>query len=147
MVAASAPTATLPKRGHLKRPEETPYVKLITLALALAALAAPAHAAFPAGYIDPAPVLARAGAAIGADRFRCLTAEGSVTGGRVGQERYVRAEGDWPLDRLENFSRYMNWQTGAMVEAFDRTPGLTPASYKYGAGWLSGTPTQKAARR
>jgi len=134
-----------PQQLGLRQPRRT-TVKFAPLALA-AALATPAQAAFPPGYIDPAPVLARATAAIGADKIRCLKAEGTVTGGRVGQERYVRAEGDWPLDKLENFSRYMNWQAGSMREDFDRPPGLTPASYKYGAGWLSGTPTQKEVRQ
>lgn len=116
-----------------------------------AALILPATAAhsqpFPPGYVDPAPILAAANRAIGADRIRCLTASGSAYGGRRGQQRYVKVEGDWPINTLSNFSRTMNWQTGAMRESFDRAPGQTPASYKYGAGWTGGTPLQRQTRQ
>lgn len=124
----------------------------VRLAIALSATcagfgAAQAATAIPAGYLDPKPILARATAAIGADRIRCLRAEGSAYGGRVGQERYVKVEGDWPIDRLGGYARYMNWQARAMREDFDRAPGQTPASFKYGVGWLGGTPLQRNTRQ
>ena len=30
-----------------------------------------------------------------------------------------------------------------MKEEFDRKPGLNPASWKYGVGWMDGTPVQQ----
>jgi len=117
--------------------------------LSSAACASPGAAAqsLQPGYVDPAPVLEAATRAIGADRIKCVTVKGNGIGGRVGQERYVRPEGDWPRDRLENFVRTIDWREGAMSDEFDRTPGMTPASYKYGMGWLGGTPTQKNLRQ
>jgi hypothetical protein len=32
----------------------------------------------------------------------------------------------------------MNWETKTMKEEFDRKPGLNPASWKYGTGWVDG---------
>ncbi len=122
--------------------------RLLWALLAVGAAAAPVVAQpLPPGTIDPAPVIAAATREIGADRFRCLTVSGRGFGGRVGQERYVRPEGDWPIDRLDNLTRTMNWSTGGMRETFDRAPGQTPASYKYGAGWIGGTPTQRHTRQ
>ena len=116
--------------------------------LGLALLAAAARpVSLKPGYVDPRPVLAAATRAIGADRIRCLTARGTAYGGRLGQQRYVKVEGDWPVDRLSNFARHINWDARAMREEFDRAPGQTPASYKYGAGWMGGTPTQKHSRQ
>ena len=37
----------------------------------------------------------------------------------------------------------MNWEAGTMKEEFDRKPGLAPAMWKYGIGWIGGTPLQK----
>ena len=113
----------------------------------IAAALLAAAASLPAGYVDPVPVLAAARRAIGADRIRCLTVSGTAYGGRLGQQRYVKVEGDWPIDTLSNFTRTMDWDARAMRETFDRTPGQTPASYKYGAGWTDGTPTQRHARQ
>lgn len=121
------------------------YVLVFT-ATALAAASAPGEAT-PTGYLDPGPVLAAATKAIGADRIDCIVASGNAYGGRVGQQRYVKVEGDWPLDLLSNFVRTMNWRAGAMREEFDRSPGETPASFKYGTGWMGGTPTQRHARQ
>jgi glyoxylase-like metal-dependent hydrolase (beta-lactamase superfamily II) len=112
-----------------------------------ATLANAAPTAYPPGYVDPAPILARATAAIGADRFHCLRAEGTAYGGRVGQQRYVKVEDDWPIDKLTNYARTMNWDARAMREEFDRKPGETPASYKYGVGWMGGTPLQRESRQ
>jgi glyoxylase-like metal-dependent hydrolase (beta-lactamase superfamily II) len=125
------------------------FVFLVVLPALSAGLCSSAAAAqsFPPGYLDPKPVLKAASDAIGVDRIRCLTASGAITGSRVGQQRYIQVEGDWPDDKLENFVRYMNWEAGAMREQFDRAPGITPASYKYGAGWTGGTPTQRYPRQ
>ena len=32
----------------------------------------------------------------------------------------------------------MNWQAKTMKEEFDRKPGVAPAAWKYGIGWLDG---------
>ena len=106
----------------------------------LALLAAVAQ---PAGQVDPSPVLAAARAAIGPDRFRCLAVSGTAYGGRLGQQRYIKPEGDWPIDRLNGFTRYMHWDARAMRETFERAPSQTPASFKYGTGWIDGTPRQR----
>ena len=44
---------------------------------------------------------------------------------------------------MANYTRTINWETGTSKETFDRKPGLNPASWKYGLGWVEGTPTQK----
>ena len=96
------------------------------------------------GYLDPEPVLEAAGEAIGADQIQCIRAAGTITGSRVGQQRWIQVEGDWPDDTLSNFVRELDWEAGTMRETFDRDPALRlPASYKYGVGYFGGTPTQQ----
>ena len=41
----------------------------------------------------------------------------------------------------------MNWDARTMKEEFDRKPGLNPASWKYGMGWVGGTPLQRNPRQ
>jgi hypothetical protein len=54
----------------------------------------------------------------------------------------------WPrIDALANYTRTINWETGTSTETFDRKPGLNPASWKYGLGWVGGTPTRKSLRQ
>ena len=48
---------------------------------------------------------------------------------------------------MANYTRTINWETGTSKETFDRKPGLTPASWKYGLGWRGGTPLQKHPRQ
>ena len=51
---------------------------------------------------------------------------------------------DWPRgEPLANYTRTMNWDARTMKEEFDRKPGLNPASWKYGLGWMGGTPLQR----
>jgi glyoxylase-like metal-dependent hydrolase (beta-lactamase superfamily II) len=103
---------------------------------------------FPAGYVDPAPVLRAAAEAIGAANLRCVTIAGEAYAGMVGQARHNGYEVDWPRGApLRNYTRTMNWETGTMVEEFDREPGRNPASWKYGQGWLGGTPIQRQERQ
>ena len=98
----------------------------------------------PPGYIDPLPILAAARQAIGNDALKCVTISGAGYNGAVGQARESGKNVDWPRpDALNNYTRTMNWETGTMKEEFDRKPGLTPAMWKYGIGWIGGTPTQK----
>jgi len=98
----------------------------------------------PPGYIDPMPILDTARKAIGNDALKCVTISGAAYNGAVGQARESGKNVDWPRpDALNNYTRTMNWETGTMKEEFDRKPGLTPAMWKYGIGWIGGTPTQK----
>jgi hypothetical protein len=99
---------------------------------------------FPAGYVDPRPVLEAARKAIGTDTLKCVTIAGTAYNGAVGQAKLSDKQVDWPrIDALANYTRTMNWDAKTMKEEFDRKPGLNPASWKYGLGWQDGTPTQK----
>ena len=94
---------------------------------------------FPPGFVDPAPVLAAAAKAIGTDNLRCVTIAGTAYAGAVGQQRESARNVDWPrIDALANYTRTMNWDARTMTEEFDRKPGLNPASWKYGVGWIDG---------
>lgn len=107
-----------------------------------------ALAQFPPGFVDPAPVLAAAERAIGADQLKCVTIAGTGYAGAVGQQRESARNVDWPrLDPLSNYTRTMNWGAGTMIESFERPPGRNPASWKYGLGWKGGTPLQRQARQ
>ncbi len=98
---------------------------------------------FPPGFVDPGPILNAAAAAIGNDKLACVTIAGTAYDGAVGQQREAGKNVDWPrVDELANYTRTMNWQNRTMAEAFDRKPGLNPAAWKYGIGWLDG-PTQR----
>jgi glyoxylase-like metal-dependent hydrolase (beta-lactamase superfamily II) len=103
---------------------------------------------FPPGYVDPAPILAAAAKEIGEANFRCVTFSGTGYGGAVGQTYENAVNIDWPrIDSLANYTRSINWETGTSVETFDRKPGLNPASWKYGLGWVDGTPTQTSLQQ
>ncbi len=103
---------------------------------------------FPPGYLDPGPILRAAAQAIGVANLRCVSISGSAYAGMVGQQRLHGFEVDWPRGRpLTNYTRTMNWETGTMVEEFDREPGNNPASWKHGLGWLGGTPIQRNTRQ
>lgn len=99
---------------------------------------------FPAGYVDPAPILAAAAAEIGEANLRCITFSGTGYGAAVGQAFESGPNIDWPrIDSLANYTRTINFETRTIKEEFDRRPGLNPASWKYGLGWQDGGPTQK----
>ena len=94
---------------------------------------------FPPGFVDPKPLLDAAIQAIGNDKLNCVTISGSAYNGAVGQQKEAGKNVDWPRpDQLANYTRTMNWQTKTMKEEFDRKPGLVPAAWKYGVGWLDG---------
>src|SRR4029453_4710608 len=98
----------------------------------------------PPGYLDPKPILDAARSAIGTDNPRCATTPGTAYDGALGQQRETAPNVDWPrIDSLANYTRTMNWEAGTMKEEFDRKPGLAPAQWKYGIGWVGGTPLQK----
>ncbi len=93
----------------------------------------------PPGYVDPKPILDAAVRAIGNDKLNCVTIAGEGYNGAVGQQKEAAKNVDWPRpDKLGNYVRTMNWQAKTMKEEFDRKPGLTPAAWKYGVGWLDG---------
>ena len=103
---------------------------------------------FQSGYVDPGPVLEAAADAIGTDNLRCVTISGTGSTGIVGQQRLNDKNVDWPDgEPLIDYTRTMNWEAGIMKEEFEREPGLNPASWKYGLGWLGGTPMQQNAHQ
>ena len=103
---------------------------------------------FSPGYVDPAPLLAAAAREIGEAELNCVTFSGTGYAGAVGQTFENAVNIDWPrIDSLANYTRTIDWDAGTSVETFDRKPGLSPASWKYGLGWQDGTPTQTATRQ
>lgn len=102
---------------------------------------------FPPGYVDPEPVLAAAERAIGAPSLRCVTLSGSGYAGIVGQQRLAEKNVDWPRVTLAYYRRSMNWEGRTMTETIERAPGLYPASWKWGPGFVGGTPVQNHPRQ
>ena len=102
---------------------------------------------FPPGYVDPAPVLAAASAAINEANLRCVTFSGTGYSGPVGQTFENAPNIDWQRSEMANYTRTINWETGTSKETFDRKPGGNPAAWKYGIGWVDGTPVQKELRQ
>ncbi|MGQ0733342.1 MAG: MBL fold metallo-hydrolase [Acidobacteriota bacterium] len=131
---------------------EATMVRRFVLVLTAAALASVtasnvATQALPPGYVDPRPLLDAAAKAIGTDSLRCVTIGGTAYGGALGQQFESARNVDWPrIDALANYSRTMHWNVQTMTETFDRKPGLNPASWKYGAGWVDG-PLQQHPRQ
>src|SRR5688572_1588997 len=115
-----------------------------TLLVSFSLAATAGWAQFAPGFVDPEPVLKAAEKAIGADKLRCITISGEGYAGMVGQQREAAWNIDWPRgEALANYTRTMNWEAEMMKEEFDRKPGMNPASWKYGSGWMCGTPLQK----
>ena len=106
---------------------------------------AAAAQSLPRGYVDPAPVLRAASTAIGADQLRCVTIAGAGYAGKLGQN--VTQDTDWPKVPLTNYTRTISYDAKASIERFTRKPGESPRSWKYGAGWLGGTPLQQSERQ
>jgi glyoxylase-like metal-dependent hydrolase (beta-lactamase superfamily II) len=103
---------------------------------------------FPPGYVDPAPLLAATAREIGEADLNCVTFSGTGYAGAVGQTFENAVNIDWPrIDSLANYTRTIDWRAGTSIETFDRKPGLSPASWKYGLGWQDGTPTQTQTRQ
>lgn len=118
--------------------------RLPHLILLLVLAARTANGQFAPGFVDPEPVLKAATAAIGADKLQCVTLAGTGYTGAVGQQKESGPNIDWPRgEALTNYRRTMNWAAGTSIEEFDRSPGSNPASWKYGTGWLGGTPLQQ----
>ena len=102
---------------------------------------------FPPGYVDPAPILAAASKAINEQSLRCITFSGVGYSGPVGQTFENAVNIDWQRSEMANYTRTINWEAGTSKETFDRKPGNNPASWKYGLGWVGGTPTQQNPRQ
>ena len=102
---------------------------------------------FSPGYVDPGPVLAAASKAINEQSLRCVTFSGTGYSGAVGQTFENAVNVDWRRAEMANYTRTINWETGTSKETFDRKPGESPASWKYGLGFVGGTPTQKNVRQ
>lgn len=96
---------------------------------------------FPPGYIDPTPVLEAAAKAIGADELECIQISGAGYAGIVGQG-YRQSE-DWPRRPFTDYTRVIDYDHATSVETFIRPPGENPRAWKYGVGWIGGTPLQR----
>jgi glyoxylase-like metal-dependent hydrolase (beta-lactamase superfamily II) len=100
----------------------------------------------PRGYVDPRPVLEAAAKAIGAGSLKCITFSGAGYTGKVGQN--ITQDTDWPRgEPLTNYTRTINYDEKSSVEQFSRKPHLNPRSWKYGSGWIGGTPVQERERQ
>ena len=89
------------------------------------------------------PVLEAAARAMGVDQLRCIRFSGTAYAGKVGQN--VSQATDWPLgEPLEGYTRLIDFEQQLSVERFRRKAGLNPRSWKYGPGWLGGTPLQRS---
>lgn len=98
------------------------------------------------GHVDPWPVLRAAAKAMGVDSLNCVTFSGTGYAGKVGQN--ITQDTDWPRgEPLANYTRTINYDARSSVEQFDRKPGMNPRSWKYGTGWLGGTPLQQKQRQ
>ena len=98
------------------------------------------------GHVDPVPILRAAAKAMGADMLNCITISGTGYAGKVGQN--ITQDTDWPRgEPLANYTRTINYASRSSVEQFDRKPGMNPRSWKYGTGWLGGTPLQQRERQ
>ena len=129
-----------------KRKRDSGKLSVLIAILVAAGTQVPAQQ-FPPGFVDPAPVLAAASAAIGEQNLRCVTFSGTGYSGPVGQTFENSVNVDWPRSEMANYTRTINWETATSKETFDRKPGNNPASWKYGIGWVGGTPTQKNVRQ
>ena len=97
---------------------------------------------FAPGHVDPEPILDAAARAMGVDNLDCVTLAGTGYAGKVGQN--VTQDTDWPRGApLDEYERTINFETQASTERFRRPAGENPASWKYGPGWLGGTPLQQ----
>ena len=121
-------------------------LSLLFASIVLAGAHMPAQQ-FPPGFVDPAPILAAASKAINEQALRCVTFSGTGYSGPVGQTFENAVNIDWPRSEMANYTRTINWENGTSKETFDRKPGNNPASWKYGLGWVGGTPTQKEVRQ
>ena len=119
----------------------------LLLALVVAAGGQMPAQQLPPGYVDPGPVLAAASKAINEQSLRCITFSGIGYSGPVGQTFENAVNIDWQRSEMANYTRTINWEAGTSKETFDRKPGNNPASWKYGLGWVGGTPTQANLRQ
>lgn len=106
----------------------------------------PAAFAQSPGRVDPGPVLDAVAQQMGVDKLRCVSISGAGYTGKVGQN--FTQNTDWPAgEPLEDYTRVINYEERSSVETFSREPGRNPRSWKYGTGWLGGTPLQQHPRQ
>ena len=122
-------------------------LRTLALPLATICMCVSAHPQeLPRGHVDPLPVLDAAAKAMGVDALRCIAFSGTGVSGKVGQN--VLQSTDWPKgEPLDAYTRTIDFENRSSVERFRREPGLNPASWKYGPGWLGGTPLQRHAQQ
>lgn len=122
-------------------------LRALALPLGTICLCVSAHPQeLPRGHVDPLPVLDAAAKAMGVDALRCIAFSGIGESGKVGQN--VLQSTDWPKgEPLDAYTRTIDFENRSSVERFQREPGLNPASWKYGPGWLGGTPLQRHAQQ
>ena len=120
---------------------------ILTMLLAIGLLTTQAPAqSLPRGHVDPAPVLDAVAATMGVDKLQCISFAGTAYAGKVGQN--ITQDTDWPLgEPLEEYERTIDFDRSSSVERFTRTPGMNPASWKYGPGWRGGTRLQENERQ
>jgi len=83
---------------------------------------------------------------MGIDKLKCITFSGTGYAGKVGQN--FTQDTDWPRgEPLTDYTRTINYDLRSSMEQFSRRPGLNPRSWKYGTGWLGGTPIQQSERQ
>ena len=110
----------------------------LTVAVALSAQ--------PVGFVDPGPVLDAVAKEMGVDKLDCISISGEGYAGKVGQN--ITQDTDWPRgEPLAGYTRVIRFGAGSSIETFRRKPGLNPASWKYGTGWLGGVPLQRHERQ
>src|SRR5688572_25709514 len=103
----------------------TIYGLVLVVGLSAVTTAQQGAPAFPAGFVDPAPILAAAAKEIGEANLQCVTFSGTGYAGAVGQAFESAVNVDWPrVDSLANYRRTINYATRTIVEEFDRKPGL-----------------------
>ncbi len=98
------------------------------------------------GYIDPMPILKAVSEEMGVDKLNCISISGEGYAGMVGQN--ITQNTDWIKgEPLANYTRIINFDAASSIETFERKPGLYPRSWKYGTGWLGGTPLQQHTKQ
>ncbi len=80
--------------------------------------------------------------------FRCITFSGIGYSGPSARQFENAVNIDWPrIDSMANYTRTINWDARRAKRHSIAQPGLNPAIWKYGLGWVDGTPTQKNPRQ
>jgi len=136
--------ATAQQEPWALRNAMTRFYALLVLSM-LVSLPARAQQLAP-GHVDPWPVLRASAQVMGVDDLKCVTFSGTGYSGMTGQN--ITQDTDWPDgEALAHYTRTINYEARSSVETFERRPGVNPRSWKYGTGWMGGTPLQQNARQ